>query len=816
MPTRPRISSLHACLLYLVAHAGLDAAARMFLTPPGICLWYPPVGLALALATIYGVRTLPVIYLANIYSALITSHFSITWVQLVVPVAVTLVYGGTGSYLRRRFGPVPTPLRPVETGVLVSLVLGAPVVVSILTSLVFLAAGGIAAGGGFPRFVFNWWIGDLTGVLTIFPLCLVHLAPRLVGLPPPRRPQWTGRAVLEVAGQALALIACTGLAHGLGFIQDYHARYLSFAPLVWICLRHGLPGATIATSALTMGSLVAAKFYGGTGNTIVDLVLFTIAVAAVGLGLGLVVTNRRVVERERERLFAILENTPDFIGTVDLEGRSLYKNAAFLKLCGHATAADAHGERLGDHHAPWSREKVLREGVPTALARGAWHGETLFIDPAGREVPVLQLLFTHRNEAGEPIMLSTVARDITDQKEAERARLEAERNLLQAQKLESLGVLAGGIAHDFNNLLTTMLGNATLARLDTPAGSDAERSIHQIELAALRAAELCRQMLAYSGKGKLTSALVDLNALVRDTTHLLHASISKKSTISFELAPALPSVHGDSTQLSQIIMNLVMNASDAIGDRAGHIGVHTGVMHVDRAYLASAYLAPTLDPGDYVFLEVCDDGCGMTPEVQARIFEPFFTTKFTGHGLGLSAVLGITRTHQGAIKVDSAPGRGTTFRLLLPAINQAAREDRAGIAPDASWRGSGRVLIADDEDGVRELAVRILERSGFVTQSVADGRAAVDAFRRQPGAFRLVLLDLAMPELDGAEALIAIQDINSAVPIILMSGYTERHSTSRVGHNRAAAFVQKPFTTSTLIAAVRTALEPAGGFAPHA
>ena len=447
--------------------------------------------------------------------------------------------------------------------------------------------------------------------------------------------------------------------------------------------------------------------------------------------------------------------------------------------------------------------------MPTALAQGAWNGEMVLVDRDGREVPVLQLIFVHRDEQGQPAMFSTVVRDISDQKQAERARFDAERSLLQAQKLESLGVLAGGIAHDFNNLLTTMLGNAALARLDIPSDTAAERSVHQIELAALRAAELCRQMLAYAGKGRLASAQVDLNALVHETTHLLHASISKKAALTFELTEALPQVHGDAAQLSQIVMNLVVNASDAIGDRTGEIVVRTGVITADAAYLADAYLAPNLAPGEYVYLEVEDDGCGMTQEVKARIFEPFYTTKFSGHGLGLSAVLGITRSHQGALKVVSAKGEGTTFRLLLPAVRKPAEPQITVTGGGADkWRSSGRVLVADDEEAVRSVSALILERCGFTVETAVDGREAVEIFRERSGEFRAVLLDLTMPVMDGAEAFREIHAIAPETPVILMSGYSEHHSAQRIGgEGRAAGFVQKPFQTAQLMATLRAALE---------
>lgn len=449
----------------------------------------------------------------------------------------------------------------------------------------------------------------------------------------------------------------------------------------------------------------------------------------------------------------------------------------------------------------------MREGVPAAIAHGIWQDETAFLDAEGREIPVSQLILAHYDENRRPVLLSTVARDITALKSAERGRLQSERNLLQAQKLESLGVLAGGIAHDFNNLLTVMLGNATLARLDVAPHSPAEGAIHQIELAALRAAELCRQMLAYSGRGHLSTQLVNLSKLVEETTHLLKVSISKKCVLAFDLAADLPPVKGDATQLNQITMNLVMNASDACGERGGHIRVRTGVMQADPAYLASTYLAPALDPGAYVYLEVEDDGAGIPAETLGRIFEPFFTTKFSGHGLGLSAVLGIARSHQGAIKVDTTVGRGTTFRLLLPAAAGIAPAEATIERTAEAWRGTGRILVVDDEDAVREIATRILDRYGFTTLTAVNGREAVDLFVREPAGFRAVLLDLSMPVMDGDETFREIHAINPAVPVVLMSGYNKTESAGRFAGRGLAGFLQKPFEAARLIETLRSVLE---------
>ena len=805
-----RILSRHrttiAYLAYFLLHVGFDAAARMFEVSPGISLWYPPVGLALALVTMFGLRAAPVVLAANLYSGLIGSMSPVSWIRIAVPLVITAAYVMAGWLIHRRFGPRPRPANPAETALLIGFALLAPLFAAAVGTALVWEAGLIAPGQSL--FVaFQWWIGDLTGVLTATPLCLVHLAPWI--FPQARHPRrkTSRRATLEIVAQTIVLLGFVWIAHGASAVRDYHAYYLGFVPLIWICLRHGFPGATIATCTLTMSSLAAVNYYGGTEHVVVDLLLFVISVTVVGLGLGWSVSRRAQAETESSRLLAILEATSDFVGTCDLDGRILYQNSALLRLRGRSGLAAVRGMPVQDLLPAWAAEKRASESVPTALRDGIWHGETALIDAEGREVPVSQVILAHFEADGEPVMLSTIARDISAQKRAEQGRLESERNVLQAQKLESLGVLAGGIAHDFNNLLTVMLGNASLARLELSAESSADHCVHQIELAALRAAELCRQMLAYSGKGHLSTDLVNLGRIVEETIGLLKVSISKKCSLEFQLSPELPAVIGDATQLNQITMNLVMNASDACGENGGRIVVRTGSMHADREYLRSTYLAPDVAPGMYAYLEVSDNGCGMSADVLARIFEPFFTTKFSGHGLGLSAVLGIARSHRGAVKVESAPGRGSTFRLLLPAASASAPPASQTADRVGDWRGEGCILVVDDEDAVREIAARILEHHGFTTMTAEDGRRAVEAFAQEPTRFSAVLLDLSMPVLDGREAFREMHRINPDVPVILMSGYNRTDSEARFSSEGLAGFLQKPFESSQLVAAVRTVLD---------
>ncbi len=416
-----------------------------------------------------------------------------------------------------------------------------------------------------------------------------------------------------------------------------------------------------------------------------------------------------------------------------------------------------------------------------------WQNSVLY-DSAGRVVSILSLV--------QDITERVLAEEAGRRAELERQTLE--RKLQESQKLESLGVLAGGIAHDFNNLLTGVLGNASLARATLPIDSPIAVHLEEIETAATRAADLCKQMLAYSGKGRFVVKRLDVNTLVDETAQLLRVSISKKAVLQFEFAPALPPVVGDATQIRQVIMNLVINASEAIGDQSGFITLRTGLLRADHAYLQSTLIAHDPAPGDYAFIEVSDTGKGMSPEVQAKIFEPFFTTKFTGRGLGLAAVLGIVRGHQGALKVQSAEARGTTFRVLLPVSDGLADAAHDTLLPRTEWRGSGTVLIVDDEETVRASTARMLEYAGFRTLLAENGRAGVAKFGENPDSIAVVLLDLTMPLMDGSETFRAITALKPDARVLLMSGYNEQDAIARFTGDGLAGFIQKPFTLREL------------------
>jgi CheY-like chemotaxis protein len=302
---------------------------------------------------------------------------------------------------------------------------------------------------------------------------------------------------------------------------------------------------------------------------------------------------------------------------------------------------------------------------------------------------------------------------------------------------------------------------------------------------------------------------LDLSRLVENGRQLLQVSVSKGVLLRWHLAPGLPSVRADATQLRQILMNLVINASEAIGERSGFVNITTGLMRADRAALNTAILGPDLPEGDYVYLEVADNGCGMDAATLARIFDPFFTTKFLGRGLGLAAVLGIVRSHRGALQVTSEPGRGSTFRLLLPCATGAAEPaDQDGPA-DIPWQGCGEVLVVDDEETVRTTTARMLELFGFTTTLAADGVAALEAFHPRPADFAFVLLDLTMPRLDGVETFDELRRVRPDIHILAMSGFNEQEVLARFNGRDLAGFIQKPFQAAELREKIRSILEPA-------
>ncbi|MGZ4386473.1 MAG: PAS domain S-box protein [Gaiellaceae bacterium] len=515
----------------------------------------------------------------------------------------------------------------------------------------------------------------------------------------------------------------------------------------------------------------------------------------------------------------------------------LRRNAATLEEAQRIAAVGSYEWSLATGEVTWSRELYEIHGVdpatfapslerslelvhsedrgvfPHALidelaARGSMQARYRIVKPDGSVRHVVANATSQRDEDGKVLRVTGVVQDVTERVEAEEARLELEARMQEAQRLESLGVLAGGIAHDFNNLLVGVLGNAGLAALELPPSSPAKLLIDQIELAARRAAELTKQMLAYSGRGQFVVQPLDLRDVVRETSALVESGISKNVTIAYELAGELPAVRADVAQMRQLIMNLITNAADAIGEAVGRIEISVGRCEADAAHLAGYALSEGLPEGTYVWLEVVDSGVGMDAETLARIFDPFFTTKFSGHGLGLAAALGIVRGHHGAIRVESEPGRGSSFRLLLPAVDDPA-EKPGSVSVKETWTGSGTIMVVDDEEIVRRAARRILSSGGLNAVEATSGEEALRLFTATPDGFDAALVDLVMPGIGGEELVRALHELRPGLPVVLTSGYDARPVVEALGGESARVdFLQKPYHPRDLLECMRKRLAP--------
>jgi PAS domain S-box-containing protein len=529
---------------------------------------------------------------------------------------------------------------------------------------------------------------------------------------------------------------------------------------------------------------------------------------------------QRALRRQEEALTmldALLDNTPIGLGFLDADFRFMRVNDALLTIGGQPAAAymGRTVREVYPHLASTVEpllEHVRDSGLPLL---GRELGFESRIYPGLQRTFLVSLYPIGKHEqAAWGIGMAVI--EITERKQAEEAHIALERKLLETQKLESLGVLAGGIAHDFNNLLVAILGNAELALLDLPAGSPAADSIKNVQVASRRAAELTGQMLAYSGRGRFKVEPVQLSALVDELAALLHASIPKRVLLQTDLAPNLPLVDADATQLRQVVMNLVINAAEAIGESGGVVMIATSARHADTAYLATTYLAPNLPPGQYVALEIADTGAGMDQATLDRIFEPFFTTKFTGRGLGMAAVLGIVRGHHGALKIDSAPGRGTTVTVLLPVARGPEDSHRPGAIDDGDARPlapSGlapelrryapTVLVVDDEQSVREISQRVLERLGYNALVAEDGTAGLALYRANAPSIAAVLLDLTMPQMSGEEVYQTLCQTDPDARVVVMSGYSADEIRMRFPASARLRFLQKPFTPTALDQALR-------------
>lgn len=419
-----------------------------------------------------------------------------------------------------------------------------------------------------------------------------------------------------------------------------------------------------------------------------------------------------------------------------------------------------------------------------------------------------------RDKDGRPLRATGTHLDITERKQEEEERLKLEARVQQAQKFESLSIMAGSIAHQFNNLLMVVLGNLELVLFSLSSDSSARENIEAAEDAARRAAKLSSLMLTYVGQTEMNIQVIDISEIVTEMIGMLDLAHSKKAVLRFEpaLKPAL--FRGDASQVRQVVMNLVTNAAEAVGDSEGTISLSTGTMYCECSSFQPPFQEEDLPEGDYVYFQVTDTGCGMNRETLNRVFDPFFTTKFQGRGLGMAVVLGIVRAHKGAIHLDSQPGKGTTVRVLFRALESAeqvkAQEKAAVERKGHEWQGRGTVLMVDDEQKVLEVGKNMLEHLGFTVLATTRAKEVVEIFQKQYRHIDCVFIDFTMPQMDGVELFHKLKQIKKDIPVVISSGYTEEQTMDRFDDIQPEGFIHKPYRLRQLAVQMQTIMDKAG------
>ncbi len=517
-----------------------------------------------------------------------------------------------------------------------------------------------------------------------------------------------------------------------------------------------------------------------------------------------------VVKASEKRFHEVMERIHLLGLVLDPQARVLFCNDRFLQTCGYSRE-EVIGKDAIELLTPPQERRAFRQ-----LRRDVLSGKVQEISRQmnlmTREGKIRQIMWNHvisRGPTGEVQMLTSLGDDITD-------RLAQEEAQRQTQKLESLGVLAGGIAHDFNNLLTTIIGHNDLALRKAGPHSDLKVHLDNVGRTARRLADLTSQMLAYSGRGRFEVRQVNLNHLVEEMADLLRISIPKRVEIRYDLQADLPLIEVDATQVEQVLLNLVTNASEAIQNRPGWIALRTSLHDFNELELASGQLnGQKLSPGRYLELSVEDSGCGMDEATVARIFDPFFTTKFTGRGLGLAVLLGIVRGHGGAVTVESRPGCGTIFHVYFP-VKQVEASLRRTDPPSfftnghgageeslvEKYEGDGAVLVIDDEETIRLLATDVLEGAGFTVLQAADGESGIELFKAHQKEIAVVLLDLTMPGMGGEATFAQLRAMDPSVLVVMTSGYSNMEIEWQFQEKNLAGFVHKPFLPSELAAKI--------------
>jgi len=517
------------------------------------------------------------------------------------------------------------------------------------------------------------------------------------------------------------------------------------------------------------------------------------------------------LQRSQHWLQTITQNVPDALITIDSDDRVLSFNPAAEKMFGYSGAEiiGASIELLMEEEIARLHKEYLRHYLETGEARVLGLVREVIAKRRNGELFPIEIQVREVEVDGQ-ICFVGMLRDITQRKLDQHRREQMHERIERAQRLESLGVLAGGIAHDFNNILAAIMGNAELLGLSLhEGGKHTEECLDNIGKGCSHAADLCRQMLAYAGRGQYLLEDIDVSGLLQDMGKLIRVSVPRPIEVVKHLQGQLPPIHADRSQVEQVILNLLINAAEAIGDKSdGRIVLRTRLVQLTEDQAAAVEHGEGMQAGPYVEIQVKDNGCGILPDDLPRLFEPFFSTKFTGRGLGMSAILGILCSHRGGIRIDTIPGQGTTMSVLLPTTENlpaTAEPANKAVGGTGQWRGVGTVLVVDDEHSLCVMASRMLEHMGFATLSAENGEVALAMAEKHRDTISIILLDLTMPVMGGEQAFLRLRELFPELPVLIASGYGRGTMEALFGLNGPEGFVLKPYRFEELQQAMKAA-----------
>lgn len=560
------------------------------------------------------------------------------------------------------------------------------------------------------------------------------------------------------------------------------------------------------------------KFYEtGGGDIFYTGMLFAGVTVTLWVIMGTMKADLRAAVDSEARYRLLADNVTDVVWVRDIETNLMvYCSPSIIKQRGYTPEEFMNltpEEAIKPEYLTWAvstLDEALANEISGLMEPGRWRTISYEVNCKDGSSIWVENLCSFIRDGNDNLQLLGVSRDITQRKADEKERDEVQKQVRSMQKMEGIGLLAGGIAHDFNNFLQGIVGNADIALTTLEDSHEGRENIEDLIARSEQAADLCRQLLAYAGKGKMKVEPVNLSTLVKEMADLLEVSISKKATLDLNLDPDLALVEVDATQIRQIVMNLIINASEAIVGNDGRIAITTTKQHCDRSYLDGYALDDEATAGMYVFLEVSDTGAGIDEATQTRIFDPFFTSKVTGHGLGLSAVLGIVRSHSGGIKVYSEVGIGTTFKIVLPATTKEAKAIEPVKTSHAPPPGEGIVLLADDEPTIRKMGRQALNARGYEVVTAADGKQALELYEEYGDRLLGVILDMTMPVMGGEEAYRRLRELNPDLPVIFSSGFNEQDTMNLFEGDGVSGFLQKPYRIADLVSLVSEAFHKNG------